>query len=89
MNCLSTFLDEVHHGSPSLKSLECLKERLNDVLVVDKYIELSKNSKSPVCLFPTTNAYKEFSDQMLSALDTDLHKNTCVDEVDETSSSCK
>ena len=86
---LVNILDEVCHGSPSPKSLECLKERLIDVPVVDKYIELSKSSKSPVCLFPTRKACKEFNDQMLSALDTDLHKITCVDEVDETSSSRK
>ena len=42
-----------------------------------------------MCLFPTRKACKEFNDQMLSALDTDLHKITCVDEVDETSSSRK
>ena len=82
-------LDEVRRGSPSPKSLECLKERLIDVPVVDKYIELSKSNKSPVCLFPTRKACKEFNDQMLSALDTDLHTITCVDEVDETSSSRK
>ena len=81
-----TILVEVHHGSPSPKSLECLKEQLIDVPVVDKYIELSKSGKSPVCLFLTRKACKEFNDQMLSALDTDLHKITCVDEVDETSS---
>ena len=84
-------LDEVRCGSPSPKSLKCLKECLIDVPVVDKYIELSKSGKSPVCLFPTRKVCKEFNDQnlMLSALDTDLHKITCVDEVDETSSSCK
>ena len=82
-------LDEVRRGSPSPKSLECLKKRVIDVTVVDKYMELCKHGSSPVCLFPTRKACKDFNDQMLSALDTNLHKITCVDEIDETSSSRK
>jgi len=57
--------------------------------VVDKYIKLCKNDSSPVCLFPTQKACQDFSQQMLSALDTELHKIVCVDEIDEISSSRK
>ena len=56
---------------------------------VDKYAELSKSGSSPVCLFPTRKACREFNDKMLSALDTELHKIMCIDEIDETSSSHK
>ena len=46
-------LDQVHCGSPTTESLECLKLRVINVPVVDKYVELSKSGFSPVCLFPT------------------------------------
>ena len=82
-------LDQVRHGSPMTESLKCLKLRVIDVPVVDKYAELSKSGSSPVCLFPTRKACREFNDKMLSALDTELHKITCIDEIDETSSSHK
>ena len=82
-------LDQVRRGSPTPESLECLKKRVIDVTIVDKYIELSKGGSSPVCLFPTRKACREFNDQMLSALDKELHKIVCVDEIDETSSSHK
>ena len=52
-----------------------------DVPVVDKYVELSKGGSSPVCLFPTRKACREFNDKMLSALDTDVHKIVCIDEI--------
>ena len=32
-----------------------------DGTVVDKYIELSKDGSSPVCLFPTRKACKDFN----------------------------
>ena len=82
-------LDQVRRGSPSPESLECLKMRVIDVPVVDKYVELSKRGSSPVCLFPTRKACREFNDKMLSALDTEVHKIVCIDEIDKTSSSHK
>ena len=82
-------LDQVRRGSPMTENLECLKLRVMNVPVVDKYTELSKSGSSPVCLFPTRKACREFNDKMLSALDTELHKITCIDEIDETSSSHK
>ena len=81
-------LDQVRRGSPSPESLECLKMRVIDVPVVDKYVELNKVGSSPVCLFPTRKACREFN-KMLSALDTEVHKIVCIDEIDETSSSHK
>ena len=38
---------------------------------------------------PTRKACKEFNDKMLSALDNELYKIVCIDEIDETSSSHK
>ena len=35
-------LDQVHRGSPTPESLECLKNRVINVTVVEKYTELSK-----------------------------------------------
>ena len=57
--------------------------------VVDKYVKLSKSGSTLVCLFPTRKACREFNDKMLSALDSELHKIVCIDEIDETSSSHK
>ena len=45
-------LDQVRCGFPTPESLECLKTRVINVPVVDKYVELSKSGSSPVCLFP-------------------------------------
>ena len=57
--------------------------------IVEKYTELNKGGSSPICLFPTRKACKEFNRQMISALDNELHKIVCIDEIDETSSSHK
>ena len=78
-------LNQIRHGSPSPESLKCLKMRVIDVPVVDKYVELSKGGSSPVCLFPTRKACREFNDKMLSALDTEVHKIVCIDEIEKTS----
>ena len=82
-------LDQVCRGSPTPESLQCLKPRVIDVPVVDKYVELSKSGSTPICLFPTRKACKEFNDKILSALDNELHKIVRIDEIDETSSSHK
>ena len=66
-----------------------LENRVINVTVVEKYTELSKGGSSPICLFPTRKACKEFNGQIISALDNELHKIVCIDEIDETSSSHK
>jgi len=58
-------------------------------IVVDKCIKLCKSGASPVCLFPTRKACQDFNQKMLSALDTELHKIVCIDEIDETASGLK
>ena len=82
-------LDQVRRGCPTPESLECLKNRVINVTIVEKYTELTKGGSSPICLFPTRKACKEFNSQMISALDNELHKIVCIDEIDETSSSHK
>ena len=52
------------------ESLECLKKRVINVTVVEKYTEFSKAGSSPICLFPTRKACKEFYAQMI--LDNEL-----------------
>ena len=46
--------------------------------VIDKYMELSKDGSSPVCLFPTRKACKEFNNKILSALDIEIHNIVCA-----------
>ena len=70
-------LYQVRRGSPLPESLECLKMRVINVPVVDKYVELNK-------VGPTRKACREINDKMLSALDTEVHKIVCIDEIDET-----
>ena len=82
-------LDQVRRGCPTPESLECLKNRVINSTIVEKYTELTKGGSSPICLFPTRKACKEFNSQMISALDNELHKIVCIDEIDETSSSHK
>ena len=86
MDCLLIFYTQVHRGSPTPECLECLSKWVIEVSIVDKYMELSKDGSSPICLFPTRKACKDFDHRMLSALDSELHKVVCIDEIDETSS---
>ena len=82
--CYTEILNEVRCGSATQHNLDRLKERVIEGGVLDKYIELTNNGFSPICLFPTRKACKEFNQQMLSTLDTDLHKIASVDEIDAT-----
>jgi len=56
---------------------------------VEKFVDLSANGLSPICLFPTRKACDDFNKKMLSTLDTKLHRIVCVDEIDETVSTTK
>ena len=77
-------LNQVRCGSVTQDSLDKLKERVIEGNVLEKYIELTNNGFSPICLFPTRKACKEFNQQMLCTLDTQLHNIACVDEIDAT-----
>ena len=77
-------LDEVRRGYPSTKVTECLKSRVIEGTIGDKFEELCESGSVPVCLFPTRKACDEFNLEMLNKLDTKVHKISCVDEIDET-----
>ena len=83
-SCYTEILNEVRCGSVTQHSLDTLKERVIEGSVLDKYIELTNNGFSPICLFSTKKACKDFNQQMLSTLDSDLHKIVSVDEIDAT-----
>ena len=82
-------LDEVRRGCVSEESLDCLRSRVIDGTVVDKFVDLRKNGLSPICLFPTRKACNDFNNTMLSTLSTKLHRIACIDEIDETVSTKK
>ena len=77
-------LDEVRRGYPSSNVIECLKSRVIEGTIGDKFKELCESGNVPVCLFPTRKACAEFNLEMLNKLDTKIHKISCVDEIDET-----
>ena len=77
-------LDEVRRGYPSSNVIECLKSRVIEGTIGDKFKELCESGNVPVCLLPTRKACVEFNLEMLNKLDTKIHKIFCVDEIDET-----
>ena len=85
----SKVLDEIRRGFPSQQSINCLRDRVITVSVVEKYKELCESGNHPVCLFPTSKQCEEHNNIMLNALDAKLECFPCVDEIDETSSSRK
>ena len=85
----SKVLDEIRLGCPSENSLNCLRDRAITVSVVEKYMELCESGAHPICLFPTCKQCQEHNTNMLDALGTKLESFPCVDEIDETSSTCK
>lgn len=86
---LVKILYEMHCGCVSEDSLNCLRGRVIDGTIVDKFVVLRKAGLSLVCLFPTRKACIDFNNKMLSILDTKLHRIACVDEIDETLSTTK
>ena len=85
----SRILDKLRRGCPSEGSLYYLCKRIITVNVEEKYKELCESGTHPVCLFPTCKACKQHNSNMLSALGTKLESFTCVDDIDETSSTRK
>ena len=82
-------LDEVRRGCPSSDFLECLKGRVIEGTMYDKFKELYDAGSVPVCLFPMRKACDQFNLEMLNKLDTKIHKIPCVDEIDKTMGSRK
>ena len=85
----ATMLDCVRRGCPTDETICCLEKRVVQVSVSDKFNELSQSGQSPVCLFPTRKACKEFNHEMLQELASEVHEIMCTDEIDQTSSTQK
>ena len=85
----SSMLDCVRCGNPSDETVSNLQKRVIQVSVLDKFVELQQSKQSPVCLFPRRKACDCFNNEMLSRLNSEVHKLLCTDEVDETCSTRK
>ena len=85
----SKVLDEIRRGCPSGQSINCLRDRIITVSVVEKYKQLCESRNHPICLFPTCKQCEEHNTNMLESLDTKLECFPCVGEIDETSSARK
>ena len=79
-------LDCVRRGCPTDETLCTLKERIIQVSFADKFNELQKSGKIPVCLFPKRKACDTFNAEMLTSK---VHELVCTDEIDERASSRK
>ena len=82
-------LDGVRRGWLTDETLRTLEQRVIDVSVADKFDEVQKSGRTPVCLFPTRKACNDFNMQMLSYLPSEVHELVCTDEVDETAGTHK
>ena len=85
----SKVLDEIHRGSPSEQSINCLRDTIINVSVLEKYKQLCESGNHTVRLFPTCKQCEEHNTIMLESLDAKLECFPCVDEIDETSSARK
>ena len=85
----ATMLDCVRRGCPTDETICILEQRVIQVSVADKFNELSHSGHSPVCLFPTRKACKEFNSEMLQELASEVHEIVCTDGIDQTSSTRK
>ena len=85
----SSMLDCVRRGCPTDETLCTLKERVIQVSIADKFSELQKSGKTPVCLFSKRKACDSFNAEMLLKLTAKVHELVCTDEIDERASSRK
>ena len=85
----SVMLDSVRRGCPNEEIISTLQERVIQMPVAEKFLELQQLGKTPVCLFPTRKQCDELNQQMLEKLNTKEQEIPCVDEIDETSSTRK
>ena len=82
-------LDEVCLGKPSKETLDLLSKRVMNESVTETFQKLNKAGSSPVCLFPTCKVCEDHNREMLTALDAKIETISCIDEIDETSSTRK
>ena len=71
------------------KKLATLRKHLIDVSVEEKFWELSKQGKSPVCLFTKRKSCEEVNKRMLEGLLSEKVELPCTDVADEGGSSIK
>ena len=74
-------LDCVRRGCPTDETLCTLKERVIQISIADKYNELQKSGKTPVCLFSKRKACDSFNTDMLLELTTKVHELVCTDKI--------
>ena len=84
----SKMLDCVRRGSPTEETLSTLAKRVIDVSPVDKFEELRLSGHNPVCLFPRREECNDFNRKMLDRLPSEVKEIVCVDEIDQTRTTC-
>ena len=82
-------LDCRRHGCTMEETLGTLRKCLIDVSVNEKFGELSKQGKSPVCLFEKRKSCEEVNKRMLAGLPSKKVELPCTDVADEGGSSIK
>ena len=80
----SMLMNSVRCGLPTDETLQILNQKVIDMSLTDKFIDLQESGQSPVCLFPTRKACHDFNMEMLNSLTSKIHELVCTDEVDET-----
>ena len=67
-------LDGVRRGFPSKQAISLLTQRVFDVPVLEKYEQLIREGKKPICLFSTRKACAEVNSDLLKTLDSEVIK---------------
>ena len=82
-------LDCIRRGCTTEETLATLRKHLINVSVEEKFWELSKQGKSPVCLFAKRKSCEEVNKRMLAGLPSEKVELPCTDVADEGGSSIK
>ena len=82
---LFAMLDCIRRGCTTKETLATLRKRL----IEEKFWELSKQGKSPVCLFAKRKSCEEVNQRMLAGLPSEKVELPCTDVAEEGGSSIK
>ena len=82
-------LDCIGRGCTTEETLATLRKRLIDVSVEEKFWDLSKQGKSPVCLFAKRKSCEEVNKRILASLPSEKVELPFTDVADEGGSSIK
>ena len=85
----SSMLDCVRCGCPTQETMSVLNQRVIQVSVPEKFLELQQSGKTPVCLFPKRKACNDLNAEMLHNNASKVQDIYCTDEIDETAGSRK